>query len=92
MTIDGPSLLVRKNFKETVSVAGNYYVDNVSSASIDVVTSGASPYSERREEVRIGGDYLYGKSIFSAGYTNSDESDYTADTFYFPSARTSSAT
>ena len=82
VTIDGPSVMVRKNFKETVSVAGNYYVDNVSSASIDVVTSGASEYSERREEYSISGDYLYGKSILSGGYTNSDESDYTADTYF----------
>ncbi len=87
VTIDGPSLLVRKNFKETVSVSAGYYVDNVSSASIDVVTSGASEYSERREEVSIGGEYLYGKSIFSAGYTNSDESDYTADTYYFSASQ-----
>jgi hypothetical protein len=83
VTIDGPSVLVRKNFKETVSVAGNYYVDNVSSASIDVITSGASEYSERREEYSVSGDYLYDKSILSAGYTNSDESDYTADTYFF---------
>ena len=82
VVIDGPSLLVRKNFKETVSVSANYYVDNVSSASIDVITSGASEYSEQREEVSVSADYLYGKSIFSAGYTNSEESDYTADTYY----------
>ena len=87
VTIDGPSVLVRKNFKETVSVSGNYYVDNVSSASIDVVTSGASEYAERREEFSLSGDYLYGKSIFSAGYTNSDESDYTADTYYFSASQ-----
>ncbi len=87
VTIDGPSLLVRKNFKETVSVSANYYVDNVSSASIDVVTSGASEYSERREEVSVSGEYLYGKSIFSAGYTNSDESDYEADTYYFSASQ-----
>jgi hypothetical protein len=87
VTIDGPSVLVRKNFKETVSVAANYYVDNVSSASIDVVTSGASEYNERREEVSLSGEYLYGKSIFSAGYTNSDESDYTADTYYFSASQ-----
>ncbi|MFB3076635.1 MAG: DUF3570 domain-containing protein, partial [Lysobacterales bacterium] len=83
VTIDGPAVLVRKNFAETVSVSGQYYVDNVSSASIDVVTSGASEYSEQRTEYGIGGDYLYDKSIFSAGYSNSDESDYTADTWYF---------
>ena len=82
VTIDGPSYLVRKNFKETVSVFGNYYVDNVSSASIDVVTTGASEYGEKRTEKSVGADYLYGKSIFSAGYTNSSESDYEADTYY----------
>ncbi len=87
VTIDGPSLLLRKNFKETVSVAANYYIDNVSSASIDVVTSGASEYTERREEVSLSGEYLYGKSIFSAGYTNSDESDYTANTYYFSASQ-----
>jgi hypothetical protein len=57
-------------------------VDNVSSASIDVITSGASEYGEKRTEMSVAGDYLYDKSIFSAGYTNSDESDYTADTWF----------
>jgi hypothetical protein len=87
VTIDGPAVLVRKNFAETVSVNGQYYVDNVSSASIDVITSGASEYSEQRTEYSIGGDYLYDKSIISAGYTNSDESDYTADTWYFSASQ-----
>jgi len=80
VTVDGPSLLVRKNFKETFSVSGNYYVDNISSASIDVVASGASEYSEERTEYSLGGDYLYSKSLVSAGFTYSDESDYTAST------------
>lgn len=83
VTIDGPSLLVRKNFKETVSVSGNYYVDNVSSASIDVITSGASRYTEERTEYSVGADYLYGKNLFNLGYTSSDESDYQAQTFAF---------
>jgi hypothetical protein len=83
VTIDGPSVLVRKNFAETVSASANYYVDNVSSASIDVITSGASAYSEQRTEYSVGADYLYDKNIISGGYTNSDESDYTSDTFYF---------
>ncbi|KAA1192878.1 DUF3570 domain-containing protein [Pseudohalioglobus sediminis] len=81
VTVDGPSLLVRKNFKETVSLSGNYYVDNISSASIDVITSGASKYSEERTEYSLAGDYLYGKSILSAGVTYSDESDYQASTY-----------
>jgi hypothetical protein len=83
VTIDGPSVLVRKNFAETVSASANYYVDNVTSASIDVITSGASEYGEKRTEFSLGADYLYDKSIFSAGYTNSEENDYTADTWYF---------
>ncbi len=81
VTVDGPSLLVRKNFKETVSVSGNYYVDNISSASIDVITSGASEYSEERTEYSLAGDYLYGKNLLSAGITYSDESDYQASTY-----------
>ena len=83
VTVDGPSVLVRKNFKETFSLSANYYVDYVSSASIDVVVSGASEYDETRTEYSVGGQYLYDKSIVSAGYTNSDESDYKADTYYF---------
>ena len=43
VTVDGPSLLVRKKFAEKYSVSANYYVDMVSSASIDVLTT-ASPY------------------------------------------------
>jgi Protein of unknown function (DUF3570) len=83
VTIDGPSVLVRKNFRESLSISGNYYVDNVSSASIDVITSGATPYSEERTEYSLGANYLYDKSIFSAGYTNSDESDYQAESYFF---------
>lgn len=84
VTIDGPSILVRKNFAEKFSVSGNYYVDDISSASIDVVTIGASPdgYNEQRTEYSISADYLNDQSIISAGYTNSDESDYTADTYF----------
>ena len=82
VTIDGPSVLVRKNFAETVSASANYYVDNISSASIDVVTSGASRYSEKRTEYSVGAQYLYDKSIISGGVTRSDESDYEAETWY----------
>lgn len=83
ITIDGPSLLVRKDIAGTVSVSGNYYVDNVSSASIDVEASGASKYTEERTEYSVGADYLYDKSILSVGYTNSEENDYEADTVFF---------
>lgn len=83
VTIDGPSVLVRKDFAGTVSVSANYYVDNVSSASIDVETSGASRYSEERTEYSLTADYLYDKTILSTGYTNSEENDYIANTYFF---------
>jgi hypothetical protein len=81
VVIDGPSLLVRKKFADKVSVAANYYVDLVSSASIDVVST-ASPYKEERTQYSLTGDFLRGKSTYSAGYINSTESDYDAKTWY----------
>ncbi|EGV50075.1 DUF3570 domain-containing protein [Candidatus Endoriftia persephone] len=82
VTISGPSILARKQFGESISVSANYYVDAISSASIDVVTS-ASPYSEERTETSASIDYLHGNSLMNLGYTNSEESDYSADTFHF---------
>lgn len=80
--ISGPSILVRKGFADTISVYGNYYVDNVTSASIDVQAT-ASPYTEKRNEYSVGFDYLHDKTIVSMGYTNSSESDYEAETTSF---------
>jgi hypothetical protein len=77
--IDGPSLLVRKKLGQSFSVSGNYYVDTVSSASIDVVST-ASEYSEERTEYSAGIDYLRGDTTLSLGVAQSDEDDYTADT------------
>ena len=62
--IDGPSVLVRKQIGTSVSVVGNYYVDMISSASIDVVTT-ASPYKEEREQWSLGMDYLRGNTTMS---------------------------
>jgi len=78
VTIDGPSLLVRKNIKETVSLYGNYYVDSISSASIDVVTTGASAYEEERQEYSVGADYLHDDTVMSLAFTDSAENDYKA--------------
>ena len=77
--VDGPSLLVRKNVSDNTSVGVNFYVDNVTSASIDVVVS-ASEYTEEREETSISVDYLNQKTTMSFGYSNSEESDYNATT------------
>ena len=77
--IDGPSILVRKSLGNSVSVGLNHYVDNVSSASIDVLVS-ASPYTETRTENSVNLDYLRQKTTMSLGYTRSQESDYDATT------------
>ncbi len=77
--IDGPSILVRKSLGSSVSVGLNHYVDNVTSASIDVLVS-ASAYTEKREESSFAVDYLRDKTTVSLGYTRSRESDFDADT------------
>ena len=82
VTIDGPSLLVRKKFAEKYSVSANYYVDMVSSASIDVMTT-ASPYKEERTQGSLAFDMLNGKTQYSLNVTNSDENDYTANSASF---------
>jgi hypothetical protein len=80
VTIDGPSFLVRKNLGDSVSVGFNHYVDNVTSASIDVEVSGASEYIEERTENSVSVDYLRQKTTMSAAYTVSDENDFDANT------------
>ncbi len=79
VTIDGPSLLVRKKFAEKYAVNASYYVDMVSSASIDVITT-ASPYKEERTQYGVGFEYLRGKVTYAASFSNSSENDYDADT------------
>jgi hypothetical protein len=82
VTIDGPSVLVRKKFAEKYAVDASYYVDMVSSASIDVVTR-ASPYSEERTQYGFGVEYLRDKITYAASFSNSEENDYKADTASF---------
>ena len=82
MTIDGPSILVRKSLGNRVSVWGNYYEDMISSASVDVVTQG-SPYEEERTETSVGADFLNNKTLFSLSFTESSENDYDAETVGF---------
>lgn len=81
MVIDGPSVLVRKSVGSEVSLTGQYYVDSVSAASVDVLAT-ASEYTEERTEYTVGVDYLYEDATLSLGYTNSSENDYQAKTVY----------
>ena len=78
--VTGPALKLRKGFGNDFSASANYYVDSISSASIDVITS-ASPYTETREEIGVALDWLKGNSLMSVGYIRSDENDYLGETF-----------
>jgi hypothetical protein len=80
--IDGPSILVRKQVGKSTSIVANYYIDMVSSASIDVITT-ASPYKEERKQWSLGMDYLRGNTTMSVNYTSSVESDFDATTYSF---------
>jgi uncharacterized protein DUF3570 len=82
VTIDGPSILVRKKVGKSMSVVGNYYVDMISSASIDVVTT-ASPYTEERKQWSLGMDYLHANTTMRINYVSSEESDFDAETVSF---------
>jgi Protein of unknown function (DUF3570) len=82
ITVEGPSVLIRKKVGDNLSFTVNYYEDMISSASIDVKLS-ASPYHETRKQWSGGVDYLHGKSTYSAGAITSKEPDYKANTIYF---------
>ena len=93
MTIQGPSVLVQKKIGDHVSLAGNYYVDNItghvdtiSGASIDSapanLLSGASTYHEERRQESLSIDVLQGKTTYSAGYIAGNENDYRARTAF----------
>ncbi len=79
VTASGPALLVRKNIADKVSLSAGYYIDQVSNASIDVVTT-ASPYRERRTSYDFGADYVYRDAMISLSMSHSKEPDYTANT------------
>jgi hypothetical protein len=82
ITIQGPSVLVRKKVGDSLSFSASYYEDLISSASIDVKLS-ASPYHETRKQEGASVDYLHGKTIYTAGYIHSREPDYSSNTAYF---------
>jgi len=80
VTAYGPAFLVRKSVADRFSLTGSYYLDAVSNASIDVVTT-ASKYKETRHEFALSGDYVYRDSTITLGGSTSHEPDYTANRF-----------
>jgi hypothetical protein len=75
---NGPALLVRKSLGDRASLSGSYYVDMVSNASIDVVTT-ASPYREKRTAYDLGADFVVRDALISVGAYQSKEPDYLAN-------------
>ena len=82
VTIQGPSLKARKQIGKSFSLAGSYYIDSITSASIDVITQG-SPYEEERKEYGVSLDYLHDKTTISLAYGDSEESDFIAKSYHF---------
>lgn len=74
----GPAVLIRKSMLDRVSLSAGYYVDSVSNASIDVVTT-ASPYKETRDEIDLGADVVVRDTLIKLATTRSKEPDYLAD-------------
>src|ERR1017187_9555758 len=82
LIVQGPSVLIRKKIGDNFSASYNYYVDLITSASIDMLLT-ASPYKETRTQQSVSLDYQHGKTTYSVGYIHSREPDYTADTSIF---------
>ncbi len=74
----GPALLVRKSIADRVSLSAQYYVDAVSNASIDVVTT-ASPFKEKRTAWDFSADTVVRDSTVSLSVSRSSEPDYIAE-------------
>jgi len=49
MDITGESVLVRKKFTENFAVEGNYFIDKVSGASVDVLSNASVIRDERKQ-------------------------------------------
>ena len=75
----GPAVLVRKSMVDRVSLSGSWYVDAVSNASIDVVST-ASKFKETRNQGEVGLDYVVRDSLIHVGGSRSVEPDYQAST------------
>ena len=78
----GPALLVRKSIADRVSLSAQYYIDAVSNASIDVVTT-ASPFKEKRTAWDFSADTVVRDSTLSLSLSRSTEPDYIAEAVGF---------
>lgn len=79
MDITGESVLVRKKFTENFALEGNYFVDKVSGASIDVLSQ-ASQIRDERIQKSATLQFVHDKTTYNASYSTSVERDYRSDT------------
>jgi len=82
MDITGESVLVRKKFSEQFAVEANYFVDKVSGASVDVLST-ASVIKDERKQKSLSLEYIHDKTTYNLSYTNSAERDYISNTTHF---------
>ncbi len=78
VTANGPAFLVRKSLAGKWSLSGSVYVDAVSNASIDVVTT-ASPYRETRRAGDFSLQTVVRDASITFGMSTSREPDYVAN-------------
>lgn len=82
MNITGWSVLVRKKFSEQFSAQANYFIDQVSGASVDVLSQ-ASVIKDERKQKSLSVDYIHDKTQYNLSYSNSTERDYISNTTHF---------
>jgi hypothetical protein len=82
MDITGYSATARAKITENFAVEGNYFIDKVSGASVDVLSS-ASPIKDERRQKSGTLEYLHDKTTYTASYMSSVERDYISETASF---------
>ncbi|HVC02769.1 MAG TPA: DUF3570 domain-containing protein [Steroidobacteraceae bacterium] len=82
MDITGKSVSVRKKFSEQLGVEADYFIDTVTGASIDVLSS-ASTIHDQRTQKSLALNYIRDKTEYTLSYTNSVEDDYVSNTTHF---------
>ncbi|HET8706723.1 MAG TPA: DUF3570 domain-containing protein, partial [Pseudomonadales bacterium] len=81
VNVDGPALLVRKNLLNQFSIEASHTEDNVSCASVDVVSQASKQkFTDKRTENDASFTYLQGDSRISISTLYSTESDYDSKT------------
>jgi hypothetical protein len=82
MDITGYSATARAKITENFAVEANYFIDKVSGASVDVLSS-ASPIKDERRQKSGTLEYLHDKTTYTATYMSSVERDYISETASF---------